>query len=77
MIVKYLVCLVSARNVLFTEIIQEQCIIGGARKVQLNPRYLHDRYLNTPEKLSKIDSLRKRAMKAESQNMKLREKFVR
>ena len=38
-------------------------------------KHTNDRYLNTPEKLSKIDSLRKRAMKAESQNMKLREKI--
>jgi len=35
------------------------------------------RYLNTPEKLTKIHSLRKRAKNAESQNTKLRETLLR
>ncbi len=38
-------------------------------------KYANDRYLNTPEKLTKIHSLRKRAMNAKAQNTKLREKI--
>ncbi len=35
-------------------------------------KYTNDRY---PQKIGKIDSLRKRALNAESQNIKLREKI--
>ena len=38
-------------------------------------KYTNDRYLDTPQKIGKIDSLRKRALNAESQNIKLREKI--
>ena len=36
--------------------------------------HVNDRYLNTPEKIKKIDSLRRRARKAESELKKLIDK---
>ena len=36
--------------------------------------HVNDRYLNTPEKIQKIDTLRKRARKAEGELKKVKER---